>query len=400
MKISKRVKDMQESPIRKLLSYAEDAKSRGIHVYHLNIGQPDIETPPVMYEAIKNYSERVLAYGPSQGLKVARETVADYLKDYGYNIEPDDVFITTGGSEAIIFAFMAICNPGDEIIIPEPFYTNYNGFASMADVNIRPLTTDVENGFHLPERDEIVKLINEKTSGILICNPNNPTGTVLSRDEIDMLADIAVEHDLYLLADEVYREFIFDGRKHVSLLHYDNLKERVIVMDSISKRFSACGARIGNIVTRNRQLMKGILKLGQARLCPPTIEQIGMIEAYRHMDTFMDDMISEYEKRRNIVFSEIEHIEGAFTRKPEGAFYTVVKLPVDSADTFAKWMLTNFEKDGKTVMIAPAAGFYASKGKGEDEIRIAYVLNTNDLKDAVSILAEGIEQYNKEQNNG
>lgn len=394
MKISRRVEGMQESPIRKLLSYADDAKSRGMHVYHLNIGQPDIATPGIMYDAIRNYSEHVLAYGPSQGLKVARESVADYLNSYKYNVAPDEVFITTGGSEAIIFALMAVCDNGDEVIIPEPFYTNYNGFASMADVKIVPLTTTVEDGFHLPSRDKIEALITEKTKAIMYCSPNNPTGTIFERKEIEMLVDIAKKHNLYILADEVYREFVFDGRKHTSILEFDDIHERAVMMDSISKRFSACGARIGNIVTKNRELMRGILKLGQARLCPPTIEQIGMIEGYKHMVEFMDDMIAEYEKRRDIVFEAVKSIEGAFTRKPEGAFYTVVKLPIDNADDFAKWMLTDFNIDGKTVMVAPAAGFYASSGKGNDEIRIAYVLKEDDLRDAVSILGKGIEKYN------
>lgn len=394
MKISRRVEGMQESPIRKLLSYADDAKSRGMHVYHLNIGQPDIATPGIMYDAIRNYSEHVLAYGPSQGLKVARESVADYLNSYKYNVAPDEVFITTGGSEAIIFALMAVCDNGDEVIIPEPFYTNYNGFASMADVKIVPMTTTVEDGFHLPSRDKIEALITDKTKAIMYCSPNNPTGTIFDRKEIEMLVDIAKKHNLYILADEVYREFVFDGRKHTSILEFDDIHERAVMMDSISKRFSACGARIGNIVTKNRELMRGILKLGQARLCPPTIEQIGMIEGYKHMGEFMDDMIAEYEKRRDIVFEAVKSIEGAFTRKPEGAFYTVVKLPIDNADDFAKWMLTDFNIDGKTVMVAPAAGFYASSGKGNDEIRIAYVLKEDDLRDAVRILGKGIEKYN------
>lgn len=395
MRISKRVSMMQESPIRKLLSYADEAKAKGIHVYHINIGQPDIPTPHVLFSALKNFDEKVLAYGPSQGLKTARETVSQYLKKNNYNVEADDVFITTGGSEAIIFAMMATCDIGDNIIIPEPFYTNYNGFAAMASVEIKPLTTHVENGFHLPDSKEIEKLIDDRTRGILICSPNNPTGTVFTRDEIERVINIASKHDIYVLSDEVYREFVFDGKEHVSVLEFEEHKDRIIMMDSISKRFSACGARIGNLVTRNRELMKAILKLGQARLCPPTIEQIGMIEAYRHMDEFMDNMMNEYEKRRDTVFECLKSIEGAFTRKPEGAFYCVVKLPVDSADNFAKWMLTDFNVDGKTVMVAPAAGFYASEGKGIDEIRIAYVLNSPDLEDAIHILDEGLKEYKR-----
>lgn len=395
MKISKRVSMMQESPIRKLLSYADEAKAKGLHVYHINIGQPDIHTPHVLFNALREFDEHVLAYGPSQGLKSARETVSKYLRNYDYDVDADDIFITTGGSEAIIFAMMATCDIGDNVIIPEPFYTNYNGFAAMANIHIKPLTTHVENGFHLPDSSEIEKLIDERTKAILICSPNNPTGAVFTRDEISRIMDIAVKHDLYVLSDEVYREFVFDGRKHVSVMEFDEHKDRIIMMDSISKRFSACGARIGNLVTRNKELMKAILKLGQARLCPPTIEQIGMIEAYNHMNEFMSDMMNEYEKRRDTVFDCLKSIEGAFTMKPEGAFYCVVKLPVDNADDFAKWLLTDFQIDGKTVMVAPAAGFYASEGKGTDEIRIAYVLNSADLKDAVRILGEGIKAYNK-----
>ena len=318
-----------------------------------------------------------------------------YLNKYNYNVSSEDIFITTGGSEAIVFAMMAVCDNRDEIIIPEPFYTNYNGFAAMADVKICPLTTNVKNGFHLPSDEEIEKLINERTKAILICSPNNPTGTVFTREEIERVIKIAEKHDLFVLSDEVYREFVFDGKKHTSVLEFEYAKERIVVMDSISKRFSACGARIGNIVTKNKELMKGILKLGQARLCPPTLEQIGMIEGYKYMDDFMDDMIKEYEKRRDVVYEEVKSIEGVFTEKPEGAFYCVLKLPIDDADKFAKWMLTDFEVDSKTVMIAPAAGFYASEGKGIDEVRIAYVLNTTDLKDAINILKKGIETYNK-----
>ncbi len=395
MKTSKRVINMQESPIRKLLPFAVNAKERGIHVYHLNIGQPDIHTPKIMIDAIKKYNEKVLAYGPSQGLKESRDTIRNYLNKYNYNVSSEDIFITTGGSEAIVFAMMAVCDNRDEIIIPEPFYTNYNGFAAMADVKIRPLTTNVENGFHLPSDEEIEKLINERTKAILICSPNNPTGTVFTREEIERVIKIAEKHDLFVLSDEVYREFVFDGKKHTSVLEFEYAKERIVVMDSISKRFSACGARIGNIVTKNKELMKGILKLGQARLCPPTLEQIGMIEGYKYMNEFMDDMIKEYENRRDVVYEEVKAIKGVFTEKPEGAFYCILKLPIDDADKFAKWMLTDFEVDSKTVMIAPAQGFYATEGKGIDEVRIAYVLNTTDLKDAINILKKGIETYNK-----
>ncbi|MEO0234965.1 MAG: pyridoxal phosphate-dependent aminotransferase [candidate division WOR-3 bacterium] len=395
MKISERIINMQESPIRKLLSYSDDAKSRGIKVYHLNIGQPDIPTPTYIYDAIKNYSEHVLAYGPSQGLKVARETVAEYLSGIGYDVNPNEVFITTGGSEAIIFAMMTVADHGDEIIIPEPFYTNYNGFASMAGLKVVPLLTRVETGFHLPEEKEFEKLITPKTKAILICTPNNPTGTIFTREEMEMIVRIAKKHNLFILSDEVYREFVFDNKKHTSILEIEGTQENSIMLDSISKRFSACGARIGYLVSKNKNIMNGVLKLGQARLCPPTIEQIGMIEGYKHMKSFMKEMIEEYQKRRDVVYENLMKVEGVFTRKPEGAFYVVVKLPVDDADNFAKWMLTDFEVDGKTVMVAPANGFYASPDKGKDEIRIAYVLNTKELEDAIKILSLGIKEYNR-----
>uniref|UniRef100_A0A7C3N7R8 Aminotransferase n=1 Tax=candidate division WOR-3 bacterium TaxID=2052148 RepID=A0A7C3N7R8_UNCW3 len=395
MKISERVNSMQESPIRKLLSYSDDAKSRGIKVYHLNIGQPDIPTPNYIYDAIKNYSEHVLAYGPSQGLKVARETVADYLNGLGYGVNPNEVFITTGGSEAIIFAMMAVADHGDEIIIPEPFYTNYNGFASMAGLKVVPILTKVETGFHLPDEKEFEKLITPKTKAILVCTPNNPTGTIFTKDEMEMVVRIAKKHKLFVLSDEVYREFVFDNKKHTSILEIEGSEENSIMLDSISKRFSACGARIGYLVSKNKNVLNGVLKLGQARLCPPTIEQIGMIEGYKHMKSFMKEMIAEYQKRRDVVYENLKKVEGVFTRKPEGAFYVVVKLPVDDADNFAKWMLTDFAVDGKTVMVAPANGFYASPDKGKDEIRIAYVLNTTELEDAIKILSLGIKEYNK-----
>jgi len=395
MKISERVNSMQESPIRKLLSYSDDAKSRGIKVYHLNIGQPDIPTPNYIYDAIKNYSEHVLAYGPSQGLKVARETVADYLNGLGYGVNPNEVFITTGGSEAIIFAMMAVADHGDEIIIPEPFYTNYNGFASMAGLKVVPILTKVETGFHLPDEKEFEKLITPKTKAILVCTPNNPTGTIFTKDEMEMVVRIAKKHKLFVLSDEVYREFVFDNKKHTSILEIEGSEENSIMLDSISKRFSACGARIGYLVSKNKNVLNGVLKLGQARLCPPTIEQIGMIEGYKHMKSFMKEMIAEYQKRRDVVYENLKKVEGVFTRKPEGAFYVVVKLPVDDADNFAKWMLTDFAVDGKTVMVAPANGFYASPDKGKDEIRIAYVLNTTELEDAIKLLSLGIKEYNK-----
>jgi len=334
MKISGRGLSMPASPIRRLIPYANKAKERGISVYHLNIGDPDVPTPKVILKAIKGFKQKVLSYGPSEGLKELRKAISDYFGDYGIDVEPDNVFITTGGSEAIFFVLSAICDPGDEVIIPEPFYTNYNGFANMAGVKIKPLTLSVENGFHLPPKDDIKHLITDKTRAILICSPNNPTGTVYSREEIQSIIDLALEYDLWVLSDEVYREFVFDGKKHTSVLEFKEATERTVVMDSISKRFSCCGARIGFIVTRNRELWSTLLKFGQARLCPPTIEQMGAIAGFKHWKEFMPGIIDEYRLRRDVVFEEIENIDGAFTFKPEGAFYTVVKLPVDDAEEF------------------------------------------------------------------
>ena len=393
MRISVRGLSMPASPIRRLIPYANKAKERGISVYHLNIGDPDVPTPKVILKAIRGFKQKVLPYGPSEGLKELRETISDYFGDYGIEVEPDNVFITTGGSEAIFFVLSAICDPGDEVIIPEPFYTNYNGFANMAGVKIKPLTLSVENGFHLPPKEEIKHLITDKTRAILICSPNNPTGTVYSREEIQSIIDLALEYDLWVLSDEVYREFVFDGKKHTSVLEFKEAAERTVVMDSISKRFSCCGARIGFIVTRNRELWSTLLKFGQARLCPPTIEQMGAIAGFKHWKEFMPGIIDEYRLRRDVVFEEIENIDGAFTLKPEGAFYTVVKLPVDDAEEFIKWMLTEFNINGKTTMLAPASGFYATEGTGLDEARIAYVLNQDKLRDAMNILREGLKVY-------
>jgi len=393
MRISVRGLSMPASPIRRLIPYANKAKEKGISVYHLNIGDPDVPTPKVILKAIKGFKQKVLPYGPSEGLKELREAISDYFGDYGIDVEPDNVFITTGGSEAIFFVLSAICDPGDEVIIPEPFYTNYNGFANMAGVKIKPLTLSVENGFHLPPKEEIKHLITDKTRAILICSPNNPTGTVYSREEIQSIIDLALEYDLWVLSDEVYREFVFDGKKHTSVLEFKEAAERTVVMDSISKRFSCCGARIGFIVTRNRELWSTLLKFGQARLCPPTIEQMGAIAGFKHWKEFMPGIIDEYRLRRDVVFEEIENIDGAFTLKPEGAFYTVVKLPVDNAEEFIKWMLTEFNINGKTTMLAPASGFYATEGTGLDEARIAYVLNQDKLRDAMNILREGLKVY-------
>jgi len=397
MKVSNRAVVMPESPIRKLAPYAVEAEKRGIKIYHLNIGQPDIHTPKPIFDAIRNFSSDVLPYGPSQGLLDLRVTIAEYFLRYNIDVNPDEVFITTGGSEAIIFSFMATCDVGDEVLIPEPFYTNYNGFAEMSGINIIPLSTNVLNGFRCPVREEIESKITNRTKAILICSPNNPTGTVYTREEMEMVAAIAMKYNLFILSDEVYREFVFDNKIHTSILHLSDVENRAIIMDSISKRFSACGARIGFLVSKNKNIIESVLKLGQARLCPPTIEQYGAISGFKVFDSFMSEMRDEYEKRRDIVFEELNKIEGAYTQKPEGAFYTVVKLPVDDAEDFTRWMLTEFNIDKKTTMVAPANGFYATKGRGKDEVRIAFVLNGDDLRDAIRILGSGIEEYQKRE---
>jgi len=394
-KISKRAREVQASPIRKLLPYAVAAKKKGKKVYHLNIGQPDIETPQVMYDAITANKSKILAYGPSQGLPEYQDVLVDYYNKNGFDVDVDDVIVTTGGSEAIVFAMMGVGDPGDEIIIPEPFYTNYNGFAKMAGINIIPLTTHAENGFHLPERKEIEKIITHKTKAIMICNPNNPTGTVYGKKELEMIIDIAKENNLFVIADEVYREFIYDGLEHISVMTFKNALQRIIVTDSISKRFSACGARLGAIVSKNKELMSAILKFAQARLCPPTLEQIGAIELHKLEKMYFRNTISEYQKRRDIVFEALKNIDGVVCEKPEGAFYVIAKLPINDAEHFAKWLLTDFDIDGETVMIAPAQGFYATPNIGLNEIRIAYILNIKKLKRAMEILTIAIEKYNK-----
>ncbi|TES90692.1 MAG: pyridoxal phosphate-dependent aminotransferase [Candidatus Cloacimonadota bacterium] len=393
MRVSNRAVVLPESPIRKLFPYAMEAKKRGIKVYHLNIGQPDIATPKIFFEAIKNFSLDVLPYGPSDGLLDLKKTIAEYFSRYNIDVSSDEVFITTGGSEAIIFTLMVTCDVGDEVLIPEPFYTNYNGFAEMAGVRIIPLSTTLLNGFRYPPMEEIEPKITPRTKAILVCSPNNPTGTVYTREELEIVAAIARKYNLFILSDEVYREFTFDNRQHTSILHLMNIEDRAVIMDSISKRFSACGARIGFIVSKNKVIIESVLKLGQARLCPPTIEQYGAIATFKMIDHFIKEMRDEYEMRRDIVYEELNKIEGVYVQKPEGAFYTVTKLPVDNAEDFAKWMLTEFNVDKKTTMIAPASGFYATKGKGKDEVRIAFVLNGEALRDAIKILKLGIEEY-------
>jgi aspartate aminotransferase len=392
-RISQRANRMPPSPIRKLVPFADEARKRGIKIYHLNIGQPDIPTPPEFMEAVRNYREEVLAYGHSKGSQEFLSALVSYYGRKGIQVEEKDIQVTTGGSEAIIFAMICVADPGDEIVVFEPFYTNYNGFAQMADVQLAPVTLQAENGFHLPSRKAIEKKITPRTRAILICSPNNPTGTLYSRDELQMIARIAAEHDLFVLSDEVYREFIYEG-KHTSIMHIDGISERAIIMDSVSKRFSACGARIGCLVSKNQAVTDTALRMGQARLCSPSIEQHGAAAALAIPDEYFEKMAAEYKKRRDAVYDELMKIPGVVCQKPGGAFYIMAKLPVADIEDFCRWMLTDFDLDGETTMIAPGPGFYATPGKGRDEARIAYVLNVGDLKKAMKCLAHGIQKYN------
>ncbi len=384
---------MPYSPIRKLATFADDAKKRGVKVFHLNIGQPDIETPVEIFQAIKNHKEPVLGYGPSGGLLDLRVAIVDYHRNLGFDIGLDNVWVTTGGSESIIFTLMSICDPRDEVIVFEPYYTNYNGLSLMSSIMLVPIMTTVENGFHLPPANVIEEKITPRTRAILINTPNNPTGTVLTEEEMFILQTLCKKHDLFLVSDEVYREFVYDGKRQISALSLPEIEDRVIVIDSISKRFSACGARVGFVISRNKQIMDAVLRFCQARLCPPTLEQIGAIAAYKYIDRYIRPMIEEYEKRRNVLFDCIKTVPGVFGHKPEGAFYTVLRLPLKDADHFCQWLLTDFSHENKTVMLAPANGFYSSLKKGRNEIRIAYVLKTADISEAISLLGTALSVY-------
>lgn len=393
MILSKRITEMQESPIRKLVPYAQGAKAKGKKVYHLNIGQPDIETPSSFMEAIKNFDEKVLSYALSQGEPELIDAIRKYYAKHGMNYETDEILITNGGSEAILFSIIAIADPGDEILVPEPFYTNYNGFSSAVNVNVAPITCKAEEGFHLPNKKAIEELINPKTKAILLSNPGNPTGVVYTKEEIQMIADIAKEYNLFIISDEVYREFIYDGLEFTSFGEMEGIQDRVIIVDSISKRYSACGARIGSIASKNKELMKQILKLCQGRLCVPTLEQVGATALYSTPDTYFNAVNEEYDKRRKIVYNALKAMPGVICERPTGAFYVVAKLPVDDAEKFVIWLLSEFDVDGETVMMAPAEGFYATEGLGKDEARIAYILNENDLTKAMEILKIALEKY-------
>jgi aspartate aminotransferase len=393
MNISKRGREIQASPIRKFKPYADKAQEQGIHIYFLNIGQPDIPTPQPVIDAIHGFDEKILSYGPAQGILELRQAIADYFVSYGISLDAENVVITIGGSEAIHFSFSVVADPGEEVIIPEPFYTNYNGYASFASVKIVPLTLRVEDGFRLPSQQEIEAKVTPKTRAILLCSPNNPTGTVYTPEEQERVISIVKKHDLFLIGDEVYKEFIYDGARHKSILEYKEVEDRVIVVDSISKRFSCCGARIGAVITKNKETYQSLLKFSQARLCPPSVEQKAALAAYRMRKDYFEPVKEEYERRRDVLYEGLKSIPGIVMRKPQGAFYIIVRLPIKDAEHFVQWMLTDFRLDKETVMVAPAAGFYSSPEKGKDEVRIAYVLKEQDLRRALEVFKAGLKKY-------
>ena len=392
-KISNRGELLPESAIRKLVPYSEKAKALGRKVYHLNIGQPDIKTPPHAIERIRNFDFELIPYGHSFGNDSYRNKLAQYYGDRNLEVDPSEILITTGGSEAISFAFMVCFNPGDEIIIPEPFYANYLSFAIANEVVIRPITSSIENGFKLPSIDEFEKVISPKTKGIFICNPNNPTGYVYTKEELGKLRDLVIKYDLYLIADEVYSEFVYDGKMHHSVLELEGIGEHVIMIDSVSKRFSACGIRIGSLVSKNKLIIKSILKLAMARLCPPMLGQVVAEAAVDSPPEYMEEVYNEYLNRRDYFINALNEIPGVYSPMPMGAFYSVVRLPIDDSDKFCQWMLEEFEYKNETVMMAPASGFYSTKGVGKNEVRVAYVLNIDDLKQAVECLKVALKVY-------
>ena len=391
--ISEKGRAMPASPIRKLVPYAEEAKRKGRKVYHLNIGQPDIHTPEIALNALKNLDIKVIEYSHSAGNESYRRKLSACYRSSGINIDHTEMLITTGGSEAVLFALMSCVNPGEEIITPEPFYANYNGFATAAGIKIVPVTSYIEEDFALPPISDIEKKITPKTRGIIICNPNNPTGYLYSRDELYLLRDIVKKHDLYLFSDEVYREFCYDGAEHLSAMNLEGIENNVIMLDSVSKRYSECGVRIGALVTKNKEVVATALKFAQARLSPPGLGQIVGEASIDTPPDYFKDVNREYTARRDFMVEALNKMPGVYCPKPKGAFYTVVRLPVDDADRFAQWLLQEFEYKNQTVMVAPASGFYSTPGSGKNEVRIAYVLKTEDLKNAMETLAEALNKY-------
>ncbi|HQP58404.1 MAG TPA: pyridoxal phosphate-dependent aminotransferase [Petrotogaceae bacterium] len=395
MNFSKRASQMQASPIRKLIPFSDEAKSKGKKVYHLNIGQPDLPTPQQFYDAVKKFTPKVLAYSHSAGLMELRQAFSQYYKKWNMDFSAEEIIVTNGGSEAIVFALSVVADPGDEILTIEPFYANYRGFCEMLNIKITAARSKAEDGYALPSKHEIESKITSKTRAILFSNPSNPTGAVYTRHEVQTLVEIAKEHDLYLISDEVYKEFTFDGLKHVSAMEFGEY-DRTIIVDSISKRFSACGARIGVLATKNKEVFAQSMKFAQSRLCAPVLEQYGTIGVLNDLgSSYLEEMRQEYQRRRDAVFCELQKIEGAKMKMPKGSFYVSVELPVDDSEKFIKWMLSDFAIENETVMVAPLSGFYTNDEFGKKEIRIAYVLEPDKLKKACYILGEGVKQYRK-----
>ena len=391
--ISQRGTLMPASPIRKLVPLADDAKARGIHVYHLNIGQPDLPTPQAAIDAIRNIDRKVLEYSPSQGYKSYREKLVSYYAKYNINLTADDIIITTGGSEAVLFSFLACLNPGDEIIMPDPFYANYQAFAISAGAVIRTIPTTIEEGFCLPKVERFEELINERTKAIMICNPNNPTGYLYTRREMNQIRDLVKKYDLYLFSDEVYREFIYTGSPYISACHLEGIEDNVVLIDSVSKRYSECGIRIGALITKNKQLREAVMKFCQARLSPPLIGQIAAEASLDEPEGYARETYDEYVERRKCLIDGLNRIPGVYSPIPMGAFYTVARLPVDDSEKFCAWCLSEFNYEGETVMMAPASGFYTTPGAGRNEVRIAYVLKKDDLQRALVVLQKALEAY-------
>ena len=393
MRYSERITTMQSSPIRKLAHIASSAKAKGIKIYHLNIGQPDIKTPKVFFEAVKNFNNEVLEYAVSPGLPELISSLQQYYTTYNMDFESDEILVTNGGSEALLFALMATCDPKDNILVPEPFYSNYNGFSQSINVNITPITTKAEEGFHLPSKEKIQSLITSKTKAILISNPGNPTGTVYTKKELYMISEIAKENDLWIISDEVYREFVYDGLEYTSFGNIKEVEDRVIIIDSVSKIYSACGARIGSIASKDKTLIAEILKLCQGRLCVSALDQVGSVELYNTPSSYFTEVNNEYKNRRDVLYNELIKVKGVICKKPAGAFYIVAKLPIENAEDFVAWTLKKFRRNNETVMCTPAEGFYSTPGLGRNEVRLAYVLKEERLRRAGQLLREALEEY-------
>ena len=395
MNISNRALEMNFSPIRKLIPLADEAAKKGIKVYKLNIGQPNIVTPDSFFEGLHSYKEKIVTYSDSRGIPQLIESFVKSYKMSGINLEKEDILITQGGSEAILFTLMCICNEGDEVLVPEPFYSNYSSFSIFSGARVKPIPTCIENNFHLPSKEELESLITPKTKAIMFSNPVNPTGTVYTADEIKMIGELAIKYDLYIIADEVYRQFVYDDIPYTSIMNFEDLKDRVVLVDSISKHYSACGARIGLIASKNHELMNYILKFCQARLCVSTIEQHAAANLINTMENYIEDVKMKYKSRRDLLYGYLKRIPGVVCSKPEGAFYIFAKLPVDNAEKFAKWLLTDYSYEGKTLLIAPGPGFYQTEGKGKQEVRFSFCTNVDDIENAMIVLRRALEEYNK-----